>query len=131
MKGAVNLYLSRVGVAIKLQVQNKAESKLLDRYYVELLVEDSAGKLTRKEAVAELAKELGVPEERIGLVRLEEQSGTRAVLGKFHVYGSKEAKKRLHQRYLDERSLSKEEREKLRQEKKKAKTAVPAPEVKK
>ncbi len=114
-----------------MQVQKKTESKLLDRHYVELLIEASAGKLTRKEAVSALAKEMGVSEENIGLVRLEEQSGTRAVLGKFHVYGSKESKKRLHQRYLDERSLSKEERDKLKQERKKAKTAAPPPEAKK
>ncbi len=114
-----------------MQVQKKTESKLLDRRYVEFLIENKAGKLSRKEAVAALAQELGVPEETIGLVRLEEQSGTSAVLGKFHVYGSKESKAKLHQRYLDERSLSKEEKEKLKQERKKAKTAAPAPEAKK
>lgn len=114
-----------------MRLQNKVESRLLDRNYIELLIDNGAGKLTRKEAVAALAKELGVPEENIGLIRLEEQVGTRAVLGRFHVYGSKESKRRLHKRYLDERSLSKEEREKLKQERKKAKTSAPAPEVKK
>ncbi len=114
-----------------MSVQKKVESKLLDRQYVELLIEESAGKLTRKEAIASLAKELGVPEDNVGLVRLEEQAGTRAILGRFQVYSSKDSKIRLHQRYLDERSLSKEEREKLKQERKKAKTAAPAPEAKK
>lgn len=114
-----------------MQVQSNVESKLLDRRYVELLVKDGAGRLTRKEAVEALAKELGVPEENIGVLRLAEQSGTRAVLGKFFVYGSKESKNRLHQHYLDERSLSKEEREKLKQERKKTKTTAPVSEVKK
>jgi len=109
-----------------LQVQKNVESKLLDRHYVESLIENKEGKLTRKEAIAKLAQELGVPEENIGLVRLEEQSGTTSVLGKFYVYGSKDSKKRLHPRYLDERSLGKEEREKLKQERKKAKTPAPA-----
>lgn len=114
-----------------MRVQKKAGSKLLDRQYVELSIESKAGKLTRKEAVASLAQELGVSEENVGLVKLEEQSGKTGVLGRFYVYGSKDSKKRLHPRYLDERSLSKEEREKLKQERKKARTPVPPAEAKK
>ena len=114
-----------------MQVQKKVESKLLGRHYVELSIDNKAGKLTRKEAISSLASELGVAEDTIGLIRLEEQSGTATVLGKFYVYGSKDAKGKLHPRYLDERSLSKEEREKLKQERKKAKAPAPAPEAKK
>jgi ribosomal protein S24E len=114
-----------------LRVQVKSESKLLDKQYVELVVEDGAGKLTRKDAVAALSKELGVPEEKVGLVRLEEEAGTRTVVGRFYVYGTKESRARQHQRYLDERVLSKEEREKLKQERKKPKTTAQAPEAKK
>ena len=114
-----------------MQVQKKVESKLLGRQYVELSIDNKAGKLTRKEAISSLATELGVAEDTVGLIRLEEQSGRNKVLGKFYVYDSKEAKSKLHPRYLDERSLSKEEREKLKQERKKAKTPAPAPEAKK
>jgi ribosomal protein S24E len=117
--------------AVKLQIEKKVESKLLDRTYIESSIENTAGRLTRREAVARLAQELGVPQDNIGLLRLEEQSGTAAVLGKFYVYGSKESKKRLHPRYLEERSLSKEEREKLKQDRKKAKTPAAAKEAKK
>jgi hypothetical protein len=53
------------------------------------------------------------------------------VVGRFYVYGTKESRARQHQRYLDERVLSKEEREKLKQERKKPKTAAQAPEAKK
>jgi ribosomal protein S24E len=116
-----------------LQVQKKTESKLLDRSYVEVVFDEGAGKITRKDAAASLAKELGVQEENVGVVSLEGQSGTKAMVGRFHVYGSKEAKSRLHRRYLEERSLTKEEREKLKQERKKAKAPAPAaaPEAKK
>jgi len=114
-----------------LQVQKKVESKLLGRQYVEVSIENKAGRLTRKEAISGLASELGVAEDAIGLIRLEEEAGRDSVLGKFYVYGSKDAKGKLHPRYLDERSLSKEEREKLKQERKKAKTPAPAPEAKK
>jgi ribosomal protein S24E len=119
------------GVPAKLQAQNRSVSKLLSREYVEFTFDARAGKLTRKEAVAILAKEMGVAEEKVGLVRLEEQAGRSNVLGRFYIYDSKEAKARLHPKYLDERALSKEEREKLKQERKKAKAPAPAPEAKK
>ena len=114
-----------------MQVQKKTESKLLDRTYVEFAIEGKAGHLSRKEAVALLAKEMNVPAENVGLVRLEEQSGTTGVLGKFYVYGSADSKKKAHPKYLEVRMLSKEEREKLKQEKKKAAAPAPAPEAKK
>ena len=53
-----------------MQVLKRSESKLLDRTYVEFTMEAAGGKVPRKEAIAMLAKELGVPAENIGLVRL-------------------------------------------------------------
>ena len=115
-----------------MQVQKKSESKVLDRSYVEATLDDRAGRVTRKEAVAMVAQEMGVPPENVGLVRLEGRSGTTKVLGRFYVYGSAESKRRVHLRYLDERMLTKEEREKLKQAKKKAAApAAAAPEAKK
>ncbi len=115
-------------------VEKKAVSKVLDRSYVELSMEGKAGKISRKEAIETVAQELGVPVENVGLIRVDGQSGTMKVLGKFYVYGSAESKKKVHPRYLQERTLAKEEREKLKQERKKAGTpaaaAAPAPEAK-
>ncbi len=105
-------------------VEKKSESKVMDRSYVELTLEDKAGKVSRKEAVAAVAQELGVPAENVGLLRMEGQSGTTKVVGKFYVYGSADSKKKFHPRYLGERMLTKEERDKLKQAKKKA--AAPA-----
>ncbi|MDG6901546.1 MAG: hypothetical protein JRM80_06250 [Nitrososphaerota archaeon] len=107
-----------------MQVEKKSESKVLDRSYVEASLDGKAGKLSRKEAIALVAQEMGVPAENVGLIRIEGQAGTTKVLGKFYVYGSADAKKKVHPKYLDERTLSKEEREKLKQERKKA--AAPA-----
>ena len=107
-----------------MQVEKKSESKVLDRSYVEATLDGKAGKITRKEAIAMVAKEMGVPPENIGLVRIDGQSGTTRVRGKFFVYGSASSKERIHLKYLDERLLTKEEREKLKQERKKA--AAPA-----
>ena len=114
-----------------MQVEKKSESKVFDRSYVELSIEGKAGKLTRKEAIASVAQELGVPAENIGLIRMDGKSGTTKVLGKFYLYGSADSKKKVHPKYLDERTLTKEERDKLKQERKKAATPAPAPEAKK
>ena len=113
-------------------VEKKTESKVLDRSYVELSLEGRAGKISRKEAIEAVAQELGVPSDRVGLLRIDGQSGTTNVVGRFYVYGSAETKKRIHPKYLDERTLSKEERDKLKQERKKAATPAAAdPEAKK
>lgn len=114
-------------------VEKKSETKVLDRSYVELTLDDMAGKFTRKEAIAMVAQEMGVASGNVALVRMVGESGTRKVHGVFYVYGSEASKKKVHPRYLDERLLTKDEREKLKQERKKA--AVPAaaaaPEAKK
>ncbi len=116
-----------------MQVEKKSESKVLDRSYVEVTMDGKAGRMSRKEATAAVAQELGVPAENVGLIRIDGQSGTTKVVGKFYVYGSPESKKMVHPKYLEVRMLSKEEREKLKQEKKKAAApaAAPAPEAKK
>ena len=114
-------------------VEKKSESKVLDRSYVELSMEGKAGRISRRDAIAALAQELGVPAENVGLVRIDGESGTTNVKGKFYVYGSAESKKKVHPKYLEVRTLTKEERDKLKQEKKKAGTpaATPTPEAKK
>jgi len=109
----------------------RKESKLLDRTYVEYLIDSSAGKIARKDAIALLSKEMGVPPENVGLIRLEGQSGTTNVVGKFFVYGSQESKKLTHPKHLEVRLLSKEEREKLKQAKKKQPAPAQAAEAKK
>lgn len=108
----------------------ETESKVLDRTYVEMGMEGKAGKISRMEAIEAVAQQLGVPAENVGLIRLDGQSGTKDLVGKFYVYGSQESKKRLHPHHLAVRLMTKEEREKLKQEKKK-KAAAPAPEAKK
>jgi ribosomal protein S24E len=114
-----------------LHVEKRSDSKVLERSYVELRIEGRAGKITRKEAIAAVAQELGVAPENVGVVKLDGRAGTTDVVGSFYVYGSAGLKKRVHPRYLDERVLTKEEREKLKQERKKAATPAPAAEAKK
>jgi ribosomal protein S24E len=105
-----------------LEIRKKEESKLLDRVELEVLIPEKAGKLSRGEAIAMVADEMKVGRERVGLIMLKQQSGTRDVVGRFGVYGSEEAMKRTHPEHLTVRLMTKEEREKLKQAKKKAKT---------
>ena len=115
-----------------MHVEKKSQSKVLDRSYVEVSIPGKAGKLSRKEAIAAVAQEMGVGPEKVALVRLEGESGTKDMVGRFYVYGSAESKKKIEPKYLAERLLTKEEREKLKQEKKKKAAApAPAPEAKK
>jgi ribosomal protein S24E len=114
-----------------LKVEKRSDSKVLERSYVELRIEGRAGKITRKEAMAAVAQELGVAPENVGVVRLDGRAGTTDIMGRFYVYGSAGLKERVHPRYLRERVLTKEEREKLKQERKKAATPAPAAEAKK
>jgi len=83
-----------------LHVVKRSDSKVLERSDVELRLDGRAGKLTRKEAIAAVAQELGVAPENVGIVRLGGSAGTTDVIGRFYVYGSAEAKKRAHPRYL-------------------------------
>ena len=100
---------------------------------MELSMDGKAGKISRKEAIAAVAQELGVPAENVGLIRIDGQSGTTKIIGRFFVYGSAESKKKIQPKYLAERLLTKEEREKLKQERKKAANpaSAAAPEAKK
>ncbi len=107
---------------------SKAESKLLNRIVVEVRIRGKAGKLTRKEALTLVAEEMAVSAAKIGLVKMEQQSGSRDIVGKFFVYESEETMKKVHPEHLSVRILSKEDREKLKQERKKA--AAPKPEAK-
>jgi ribosomal protein S24E len=113
-----------------LQVQKKSESKLLGRTYVEVMLPGKAGHITRKDAIAGLAEEMKVGPESVGLVGLWQKSGTTDVVGGFYVYSTQEGAK-IHPKHLKVRTLTKEDREKLKQEKKKAKTAPPKTEAKK
>ena len=105
-----------------MEIRKKIESKLLDRVELEVFIPEKAGKLSRSEAVGMVADEMKVGKERVGLITLKQQAGTMDIVGSFGVYGSEEAMRRTHPHHLSVRLMTKEEREKLKQAKKKAKT---------
>ena len=103
-----------------MQVLEKKNSKLLERTEVRVDFGDKAGTLSRNEAVKLIADELRVDRSKVGIVALRTESGSKNLVGLFHVYQSDDAMKTLHQKYLTVRLLTKEEREALKQAKKKA-----------
>ncbi len=111
-----------------MEILNRHDSKLLERVEVEILIKGRAGKISRKEALALVADEMKVSPAKIGLVKMKQQSGSRDVVGTFFIYDSEQVMKKVHAEHLTVRALGKEEREKLKQEKKKA--AAPKPEAK-
>jgi ribosomal protein S24E len=111
-----------------LEIISRTDSKLLNRTEVEVRIRGEAGKISRKEALSLVAEEMKVAPAKVGLVRMEQQSGSRDIVGTFFIYGSDETMKEFHPDHLSVRMLNKGEREKLKQERKKA--AAPKPEAK-
>ena len=103
-----------------MQVLERRDSKLLERTELRVDFGDKAGTLSRKEAVKLVADDLKVDPSKVGVIALRTESGSRNLVGFFHVYQSGDAMKILHQKHLSVRLLTKEEREALKQAKKKA-----------
>ncbi|MDG6934651.1 MAG: hypothetical protein JRN68_08110 [Nitrososphaerota archaeon] len=96
------------------------ENPVLERKEASYLFEDSAGKLTRIDAIKAVAGDLNVPEESVVLFSLRGRHGTRDQVASFHVYTDKSAKSQVP-RYVIMRNLPKEERKKIIEEEKKKK----------
>jgi ribosomal protein S24E len=109
-----------------MEIVTKKDSKLLGRTELEVLFADKAGALNRKDAIKEVAQAMNTSESKVTLLRLSPESGTRALVGRFHVYDSEEGKKKISHDYLAVRLLTKEEKDALKAAKKKAETAPPA-----
>jgi ribosomal protein S24E len=109
-----------------MEVTKRKDSKLLARSELEVVFADKSGALNRKDAIKEVAKAENVSEDRVTLLELRGGAGTRNLVGYFHVYDSAEGRKEISERYLASRLLSKDEKEAIKQEKKKADAAAVA-----
>jgi len=98
---------------------------LLKRREVKCLFKGLAGKLTRKEAVEMLAKELKLDKKFIIPVKLLCETGMKDVSCTFYVYDDDNLPKKHLPKYIFMRMLTKEERKKAREEEK-AKGKKPA-----
>ena len=104
-----------------MDIVERRESKLLGRTELKVHFGDKSGALSRGDAVKMVADQLKVEPANVGIVSLHSGSGSRALVGLFHVYDSKDAMNIMQEKHLGVRLLSKEQREALKQAKKQAK----------
>lgn len=109
-----------------MEILERKESKLLGRTELQVLFPEKAGTLKRKEAVKEVAEALKARESEVALLELIQQSGSRNLVGRFHVYAAEGDLKLIGEKYLSVRLLTKEERDALKQAAKKAAQAQKA-----
>ena len=97
------------------------DNKLLRRKEAKYLFKGMAGKLTRREAIKKVAEDLSVPEDRVIPIKLRSKFGTRDVNGIFYIYEDfKDARAQISE-YVFLRLLSKEDRRKVFEERRKEK----------
>ncbi len=129
MKGRV--YLSRIGIKMKVEVVNKVENPLFKRTEVKFRV-DHAGAPTPKrlDVRPQLAALLGVAEDLLVIDKLASTHGRQIASGIARTYSSREQLEKVEPKYLLKRGLPKEAKpEKPAEEKpKEAKPEKPKPE---
>jgi ribosomal protein S24E len=116
---------------MSLQRTKLFENPLLGRKEASYLFKDSAGMLSRAQAVKLVASDLGVKEENVLMIGIRGKHGTRDIVGTFYVFEDmKTAKEQLPEHYFL-RSMPKEERKKHFEELRKSKAKKVAPSQKK
>ncbi len=95
---------------------------LMKRTEVEYLFTNMNGKLTRKQAVEEISKQLGKPVDKIFPIKLEGKFGSTDVNGLFYIYDDLSPSRLQLKKYQLVRLLPKEERKKIQEEKRKKKS---------
>jgi small subunit ribosomal protein S24e len=95
---------------------------LMKRIEIEYLFNNMNGKLSRKQAVEQVSKELGKPADRVFPIKLEGKFGSTDVNGLFYAYDDLSVSKLQLKKYHLLRLLPKEERKKIQEEKRKKKS---------
>ena len=109
------------GSESSMEILGRKDSKLLGRTEIRVHFGEVSGALPRTAAIKIVADHLKVDPANVGIVALHSGSGSRNLIGLFHVYDSKDSMKIIQEKYLTVRILSKEQREALKQAKKQAK----------
>ncbi|MDA4123703.1 MAG: hypothetical protein OK456_11040 [Thaumarchaeota archaeon] len=109
-----------------MEIVSRKDSKLLGRTELQVVFADKAGALNRKDAIKEVARAVNADEKKVTLIDLQGGSGTRKLVGRFHVYDSEQGKKDMSEGHLAVRLLTKEEKDAIKAEKKKADAAEAA-----
>ena len=109
-----------------MEIVSRKDSKLLGRTELRVVFAEKSGALNRKDAIKEVARAMSTDEKKVTLLELSGSSGTRRLVGRFHVYDSEAGKHEVSEKHLEIRLLTKEEKENIKQAKKKADAAAAA-----
>ena len=109
-----------------MEIVSRKDSKLLGRIELQVVFAEKSGALNRKDAIKEVARAMSADENRVTLLELAGSSGTRNLVGTFHVYDSEGGRKEVSEKHLAVRLLTKEEKEAMKAAKKKAEAAATA-----
>ncbi len=94
---------------------------LLKRLEVSYVFKNANGKISRNDAKELISKELNRPKDNIYVIKLEGEYGTNDLRGLFYIYDDPNLAARHLKKYLHLRALSKEERKKAYDERRKKK----------
>jgi small subunit ribosomal protein S24e len=101
------------GVMMKIEISEKVENPLLQRTEIKFKVDHSSGPTPKRlEVRAQLAGQLGVPEEVVIIDKVASMYGRQAASGIARVYSSRQGLEELEPKYLLQRGLPKEAKEK-------------------
>jgi small subunit ribosomal protein S24e len=104
---------------MKIEISEKVENPLLQRTEIKFVVDHSHGPTPKRLDVrAQLAGQLGVPEEVIVVDKLASMYGRQVASGIARVYNSRQALEDLEPKYLLQRGLPPEAKEKEKPEEK-------------
>jgi len=103
-----------------------SENKLLGRRELRLKFKAGNGLLTRQAAAEAIASKVGVGKENVKVISLYGSFGVRDVDARAYVFSDANTAKEQLADYVLLRHLSKDERKKVREDRKKAATANPA-----
>jgi len=118
-------------MTMSLQRTKLFENTLLGRKEATYFFKDSAGALNRAQVVKMVASDLGVKEDNVVLMAIRGKQGTRDVVGTFYVFDDVNVAKAQLPKYYFLRSMSKEDRKKYFEERRKSRAKKVAPAQKK
>jgi ribosomal protein S24E len=109
-----------------MEVIDDSENKLLGRRELEVKFTAGAGILSRQAAVEAIASKIGVKKENVSVISIKGAFGTRDVKARAYVFPKPELAKQQLSGYVSMRHLPKDERKKIRDERRKGAAAAPS-----
>jgi ribosomal protein S24E len=110
---------------MSLRILERNNNPLLRREEIKCEFSGLSGRLTRQDAISALKKDLKIEDGVVRVIRIDPKSGTQNLTAEFYFYQKPEDERRQLPRYFETRALSKDERKRIFDERKKSK--VPSP----